>query len=132
MALSQQRNRKRNLEQISSSKQVVIMKSESTLQEILLITSTTFSKRQLCETNMKDKKRVLSPVQQLETACWNGLLDELLPEIVLQSAPHKKLYLWQVEKRKFSLSVIKADRPPDQDGWYALDPHLFLCQLEMN
>ena len=108
------------------------MKSESILQEILLITTTTFSKRQLCETDRKGKNSRLSPVQQLETACWNRVLDELLPEIMLQSMPDKKLYLWQVEKRKFSLSVIKADCPPDQDGWFALDPHLFLSQQEMN
>jgi len=108
------------------------MNTSSTIQEILLITTTSFSKRQLCETDMKDKNRMLSPAQQLETACWNGLLDELLPEIMLQSMPDKKLFLWQVEARKFSLSVIKADCPPDQDGWFALDPHLFLCQQEMN
>ena len=88
------------------------MNTSSILQEILLITNTTFSKRQLCETDRKDKIRSLSPVQQLETACWNSLLDELLPEIMLQPTPHKKLYLWQVEKRKFSLSLVKADCPP--------------------
>jgi hypothetical protein len=108
------------------------MKSGSILQEVLLITTTTFSKRQLCETENKNKYSRLSPLQQLETACWNSLLDELLPEIMLQSMPNKKLFLWQVEKRKFLLSLIKADCPPAQDGWFALDPHIFLCQQEMN
>ena len=108
------------------------MKPESTIQEILLITTTTFSKRQLCETDTKEKTRMLSHTQQLETACWNGMMDELLPEIMHPLAANKKLFLWKVDTRKFSLSIIKADRPPVQDGWYALDPHLFLCQQDMN
>ena len=108
------------------------MTTSSILQEILLITATTFSKRQLCETDRTDKKSRLSPVQQLETACWNSLLDELLPEIMLPPMPNKKLFLWQVEKRKFSLSLIKADCAPEQDGWFAIDPHVFLSQHEMN
>jgi len=114
------------------TKKFVIMKSESILQEILLITTTTFSKRQLCETDRKGKKSILSPVQQMATACWNSLLDELLPEIMLPPMPNKKLFLWQVEKRKFSFSVIKANCHPDQDEWFSLDPHLFLCRQEMN
>lgn len=54
------------------------MKTDSIIQEIWLMTTTTFSKRQLCEMNSQEGNRCVIPAEQLEAACWNGLLDELL------------------------------------------------------
>src|SRR5688572_525230 len=108
------------------------MKNNSLIREILLVTTTSFSNRQLCDTDSQDRNNNLAPAEQLEAACWNGLLDELLPEIMHQSQHAKKLFLWQVEMRKFYLCIRKAECPPVQEIWSALDPHVFLYQQEMN
>lgn len=57
------------------------MKARSTQQEILLLTGTKFSEREWAEKLVEDKNK-LSATDKLEDACWNGLLDEMLPEII--------------------------------------------------
>ena len=57
------------------------MKTIATQQEILLLTGTKFSSREWAEKNVEDKNK-LSATERIEDACWNGLLDELLPEIM--------------------------------------------------
>ena len=64
------------------------MKTNSTQQEIILLTGTTFSAREWCERE-SNKENNLSDKEQLEEACWNGLLPEMLPEVYLQEKDHK-------------------------------------------
>ena len=64
------------------------MNTDVLQQEILLLTGTTFSQRQLCENDLKDDRNNLSESEKLEEACWAGLLDELLPEIITNKKLH--------------------------------------------
>jgi hypothetical protein len=73
------------------------MKTNSTQQEILLITGTSFSSRQCYQKDDEANENNLTEKEQLEEACWNGLLQYLLPEIYLQ-ADDKKIYLWQIKE----------------------------------
>ena len=68
------------------------MKTTSIQQEILPMTNTTFSKQQLCEKDLSTNNK-LSVIEQLEDACWNGLLYEMFPGIVERSSAGKQLYL---------------------------------------
>ena len=54
------------------------MKTAPIQQEILLMTGTKFSAREWAEKNVEDQNK-LSATEQLEDACWNGLLHEMLP-----------------------------------------------------
>ena len=108
------------------------MKPNIINQEILLVTTTSFSKRQLCETDRKDKNSRLTPVQQLETACWNSLLDELLPEIMLQPTPHKKLYLWQMRPGFSFLQLDYGEFPLAVEKLTSIDPHNSLACMCYN
>ena len=84
------------------------MKTNSTQQEILLLTGTTFSKREWCE-NISGNKNNLTEKEQLEEACWNGLLPEILPEVYLRTESDKKLFLWQIILRViFVASAISS------------------------
>ena len=86
------------------------METDILQQEILLLTGTTFSQRQLCENDAKDDSNHLSESEKLEEACWTGLLDELLPEIIT----NKKLYIWHIGDTEFSLQIecgISAKSP---------------------
>ena len=108
------------------------MKPETLIQEILLFTTTSFSQRQLCETNLKDDNNNLSATEQLEAACWNGLLPEILPEILHAADFHERLFMWQVDMRKTYLRISIAERPPVFKMRFALDPHIFLSKMEWN
>ena len=85
------------------------MKPGSNIREILLLTTTSFSKRQLCETDAPEKNITRSPAEQLEAACWNGLLDEMLKGVIQISSPADKLFLWQVEMEKSYLRLTMGD-----------------------
>ena len=101
----------------------------SNVLEILLFTSTTFSKRELCEKNTSDSNPNLAPKEQLEAACWNGMLDELLPEILHDRSFSEKIFLWQIEMQTSYLRLGMAPCPFVLENQFTVDPyHLFATQ----
>ena len=106
------------------------MKPETTYQEILLLTTSRFSKKQFCENDIQPGE--LSPgnaPEQLEKACWNGLLGDMLPDVIKRNS---KLYLWQIENHKTFLWISLGLQFPVIENFYALDPGFFLCCRQMN
>ena len=57
------------------------MKTKSTQQEVLLITGTRFSSRQCQDKKDAGNPNRLTDNEMLEDACWNGLIQSLLPEV---------------------------------------------------
>jgi hypothetical protein len=108
------------------------MKTHNINQEILLVTTTTFSKRQWCEKDVRDNSYNLSPTEQLEEACWNGLLDELLPETIVKSASGKKLYLWQIRHGKSFLDIELSEYPVSIENHFSIDPYSFMPVIFYN
>jgi hypothetical protein len=75
------------------------MKNTSTNQEILLLSNSNFFKRDWVELNGNKNDKQLSQKEQLIMLCWNGMLKEMIPEI-LQTEPGKKpLTLWKLMNR---------------------------------
>ena len=108
------------------------MKPDSNTREILLLTTSSFSKRQLCETDSQEKNSVPDPAEQLEAACWNGLLEEILNGVITPASPGNKLFLWQVEKEESCLRLSMGDCPPEFEKQFTIDPHIFLPVQELN
>lgn len=102
------------------------MKAYSTHQEILLITGTSFSSREIQENNDTSGKKNLSEIERLEKACWNGLVLEMLPEIVMKSATDKDLYLWEVKEGSSFLELHYGDVPTESETQFSIDPYAFL------
>jgi hypothetical protein len=96
-------------------------------QEVLLLTGTTFSQRQLCENNPNEDRGHLSETEKLEEACWAGLLDELLPEII----KNKKLCLWKIGDSEFSLQ-IELSEYPSMEKQFSINPYYFLRTIGYN
>ena len=103
------------------------MNTDIIQQEILLLTGTTFSQRQLCENDTKDDSKNLSASEKLEEACWTGLLDELLPEIIT----NKKLYIWQIGDTESSL-LIELSEYPSKQKQFSVNPYYFLRTMKYN
>jgi hypothetical protein len=108
------------------------MKTKSTQQEILLMTNTTFSKMQLCEKDIPEGNTNLSRTEQIEEACWNGLLHEMLPGIVEKSAEGKRLYLWNIRHEETFLQLELCEQPQVIDQCLSIDPSAFLNTLSEN
>lgn len=97
-------------------------------QEILLITGTQFSSRQ-CWQKTNGSARLASEADELQDACWNGLLQEMLPEICISD---RNIFLWQIRENKCGLEIELGELPTEIDSYYSIDPYLFLEDRFMN
>ena len=108
------------------------MKPSSPSREILIVTTNSFSARQFCEKEPQDKSCSLSPAERLETACWDGLLNEIVPEIMHDSDSEEKIYLWQVEIRSSYLKLNLGTINPEFEVEFTIDPNVLIHGKEMN
>ena len=104
------------------------MKTKSTQQEILLMTGTKFSEREWAEKN-PDEKNKFSSMEKLEAACWNGILNEMLPEIMEKSSEGKDLFLWQIKKCNSFLQIELSESSSIMERRSSIDPYLFFPSL---
>ncbi|MDQ3844451.1 MAG: hypothetical protein M3342_10625 [Bacteroidota bacterium] len=102
------------------------MENVAVQQEILLVTTTTFSQREWCGRDEQDARCRLSPPEALENACWNGLLAELLPEILVKSPAGKRLILWNIRQGKSSLHLELSEFPLHAEHRYSIDASYFI------
>jgi hypothetical protein len=106
------------------------MKPLDNTQEILLFTNNSFSKRQFVQNKMQPGE---SPSRktpdQLEQACWNGMLSNILPDIVKLD---NQLFLWEIINHRSFLRLTLGVRPPVLDPRFSLNPEFFLNEKHMN
>ena len=103
------------------------MNTDILQQEVLLLTGTTFSQKQLSGREGKYDGNKLSEGDKLERALWDGMLDELLPEIIT----NKDLHIWQIWDTEFSLQ-IELSEYPSKEKRSSINPHHFLRTLKYN
>lgn len=108
------------------------MKAAEIQQEILLVTTSTFSKRQWCKQQDVNRNRHQDPTDQLEEACWNGLLSEMLPEVLEKPVSGGRLYLWHIRQGATVLQIELSEQPPRVDELFSINPSLFLPTMEYN
>ena len=108
------------------------MKTTATQQEILLIIDTTFSYRQWCRVDNFDSASNLSEVERLEEACWNGLLNDALPEIYDLPSDNKISYLWSVRRAASFVELELGEYPADKEKDFSINPYSFLERQNFN
>ena len=101
------------------------MKPTSIQQEILLLTGTNFSSRHCYEKDDNNQNH-LTEKEQLEEACWNGRLPDILPEIYENTDGNKKLYLWQIRETRSFIEIELGELPEAIDKYSSIDPYSFL------
>lgn len=102
------------------------MEDNITQQEILLVTGTSFADRQACEKDDLGTSGLSSPIDRLQAACWNGLLPEMLPEIVKKTSGGRQLFLWQVYETTSFLELKLGNYEEENEKELSIDPYLFL------
>jgi hypothetical protein len=102
------------------------MEKNFTQQEILLMTGSTFFQQQCFEKTEQDSNKNLSQQEKMVEACWNGILHELLPDIINKDADGKALMLWQITPHRSFLEIELCEKPAASDRYYSIDPYVFL------
>src|SRR3954464_12652767 len=105
------------------------MKKSQPQQEILLFTNTHFSSLDWQKT--EEERSTLPKIEKLKEACWNGLLDEILPEI-LQAHTDKKINLWNINVADSFLDLQFSAYPAKPDEFSSVNPYMFLQHQTLN
>jgi hypothetical protein len=108
------------------------MEKKSTHQEILLLTGTRFSGRQHYQEINPGSSDNLSGNERLEEACWNGMLNEMLPEISEKTADGKNLRLWQIRATELFLELELGESPESKEDVFSIDPPCVLSGRCLN
>lgn len=102
------------------------MKNTSTNQEILLLSNTSFFKRDWVDLKDNKNDKQLSQKERLIKLCWNGMLKEMIPEI-LQTEPGKKpLTLWEINESGNMLDLRYGDINQEMNDEWSINPYVFL------
>src|SRR5215213_1577693 len=108
------------------------MKSNTTQQELLLVTSCSLFKREWCNLNEQKSNYRYSHVEQLEEACWNGRLEDMLPEVVEKTSAGKRLFLWHIRHGNNFMQIELSEFPASLESEFSIDAHCFLDKMPLS
>lgn len=94
--------------------------------EILLFTGTSLANKQLTNTEENSKGRKYSAIEELEKACWDGILYEMFPEILGSTYPKCQRFLWHVLTAKNFLYINIGATPALAEHETSIDPYFFM------
>jgi hypothetical protein len=105
------------------------MKPENFKEEILVVTTTTFSQKAFCE--VSNSKSPFA-AQVIEKVILNGLLGEMFPELIRAASLKEKLFIWRMSAQQSSLVFELAAMPDTFESLHSIDPYLVLAEANMN
>lgn len=109
------------------------MKPEATNREILLVMSSRFLQRSFCQKDCDDTRNATySSMEELERACWDGMLNELLPELVGVPGCYNNNYIWNAVIGLRFLYISLGPSMVHVEHETSLDPYYFLSVLNYN
>jgi len=111
---------------------IKVMKTTNTHHEILFFTATSLANRQLADTKENNSGKTYSPIEELEKACWNGIIHEMFPEILSSFYPRCQSFLWHVLAGKNFLYINIGPNPVAAQHDTSIDPYFFLTTVSEN
>ena len=109
------------------------MKPQHLHQEVLIFTTTTLSQRTLYRKS--SSREDSSAMEELEEAFWDGLLNELIPEIV-PAIRQPKMIIRMIHAGNFCLFIDLAENPgvieSNNVAVFSIAPHLLSLSINMN
>jgi len=102
------------------------MKKTSIHHEILLFTCTSLANKQLTDVRENTNEKMNSPMEELEKACWNGIIYEIFPEILSSFYPNYECFMWHVLTGKNFLYASAGGSPVMTEQESSIDPYLFM------
>ncbi len=108
------------------------MAKNYTQVEVLLMTGTHFLAGNWIPKNDDPANRCLSDMEKLQDACWNGLLETMLPEVWIKPANDGILYLWDIKEGEACLELMLGEVPLPVDPRLSISPQSFMGFLPNN
>ena len=106
------------------------MKHKATNHEVLLFTGTHFSNKQFCD---KDRQPTDNSLEdQLQRACWNGFIFEILPGILDHPAQKNISFIWEVIPAENFIDVRIGEAPYSIEYALSVNPYFFLLGKNFN
>jgi hypothetical protein len=102
------------------------MKSKSTNQEILLMSNASFFNREWSVLNTNNNDKQLSQREKLIHLCWNGMLKEMIPEIIQAGTGNKPLTLWEINQSGNMLDLRYGDIDLEMNDEWSINPYVYL------
>lgn len=94
--------------------------------EVLLITGSSFLAGERVKKEEDPADRFLPEIEQLKEACWNGLVETMLPEVWIKPPNDGTLYLWDIKEGQSFLELELGEVPVQVDRRLSITPHSFL------
>ena len=94
--------------------------------EILLFTGTSLANKQLTSLEENNNERKFTPIEELEKACWNGILYEMFPEILSDTYPKCESFMWRVLTGKNFVYINIGASPVVAEQDSSIDPYFFM------
>lgn len=107
------------------------MENKITQQEILLFTHTRFCERMGFRAHETGYPVTGSVYDNLEDACWKGLIPSALPEIA-HKRHNKSISLWEINRAASFLDLQFAESPRRMENELSVNPYLFLGSHRLN
>ena len=108
------------------------MKQKSIHHEILLITGTELVSKQLADIERNCPGKEFSVIEELEKACWNGIVFEMFPEILGSLYPKCESFLWHVLTGKNFLYINIGPNRVTAAYDTSIDPYFFMMNVCQN
>jgi hypothetical protein len=108
------------------------MKNNATNQEILLLSNSSYFKKDWAELTGNKNDKQLSQKKQLVLLCWNGMLKEMIPEILEPEAGKKPLTLWEINESGNMLDLRYGDIDLEMNDEWSINPYVYLTFANPN
>ena len=96
-------------------------------QEILLFTESSFCNREFCRRDSGEQNNNdYSPMEDLEKACWDGMLNEMLPELTINAGQPGKSYIWNTASGVNFLCINMGTCSLATSKQTSINPYFFL------
>lgn len=89
------------------------------------MSNSSFFKRNWVDLNGNKNDKQLSQKEQLILLCWNGMLKEMIPEIMETTAGKKPLTLWEINQSGNMLDLRYGDFDQLIDDEWSINPYVF-------
>jgi hypothetical protein len=111
---------------------IKVMKTTNTHHEILFFTGTSLASRQLADTKENNNRKTYSAIEELEKACWNGIIHEMFPDILSSFYPKCQSFLRHALAGKNFLYINIGPNPVSAEHETSIDPYFFLMSVSEN
>lgn len=105
------------------------MKQTTIHHEILFYTSSSFSRRCVCGREEKDTDKKFLLGEDLERACWDGMLYEMFPEILGSFSTKCESFIWHIMKGKNCLRIRIGPTSVRRGDAASIDPYFFMFSV---